>query len=791
MTQVNLRILGATSPARTCSQRIFPPPALICVSLLGRDPLFQKGTTMAKPPPQTKAAPEKPPKPTSKLTPADLAKADIAGESPQKATTLPADVAISTSFGEPLGSGGETHQIAGGDVKTLTTQQGIPVADDQNSLKQGARGPTLLEDAHFREKIFHFDHERIPERVVHARGYGAHGFFELTESLADVSRADVFQRVGEKTPAFVRFSTVAGSKGSPDLARDVRGFAVKLYTQEGNWDLIGNNIPVFFIQDAIKFPDLIHAAKPEPDRDFPQAQTAHDNFWDFISLTPESMHMIMWIMSDRTIPRSLRTIEGFGVHTFRLVDAEGASTFVKFHWKPKQGLQSVVWNEAVKINGADPDFHRRDLWDAINSGDFPEWELGVQLFDDAFADSFDFDVLDATKIIPEELVPVRIVGRLVLDRVVENFFAETEQVAFCTQNVPPGIDFSNDPLLQGRNFSYLDTQLKRLGGPNFTHIPINAPKCPMAHFQQDGHMAMHNPKGRVNYEPNSWGPTQGGPREDPVRGFQSFAEEADGSKQRVRSESFADHYSQARQFLISQTPIEQKHIGDALVFELSKVERPDIRSRTVSHLLNIDATLANTVADGLGMAMPDAAIAARQPITDLPPSDKLSIVKNGPPTFKGRKLGILLSDGADADIFNALLKSVDDEGAVYEVIAPKIAGVTLSDGTTVAAKHKIDGGPSVLFDAVAILVSADGAALLSRDSAAKDFATDAFAHCKFIGISADAEAIFVKAGIADDLDEACLPIGKPADAKTFIEACRALRHWPREAAVDLDAQSGR
>ncbi len=738
---------------------------------------------MAKKPSAPKPSASKAP-----VTPADLAGTDIGGESPQKAAAVPTDAMISMSFAEPQAAGGDTHQIVGGDITTLTTQNGIPVADDQNSLKQGARGPTLLEDFHFREKIFHFDHERIPERVVHARGYGAHGFFELTDSLADVSRADIFQRVGEKTPAFVRFSTVAGSKGSFDLARDVRGFAVKLYTQEGNWDLVGNNIPVFFIQDAIKFPDLVHAAKPEPDRAFPQAQTAHDNFWDFVSLTPESFHMIMWTMSDRAIPRSFRTMEGFGVHTFRLVDAKGKSTFVKFHWKPKQGLQSVVWNEAVKINGADPDFHRRDLWDAINSGDFPEWELGVQLFDDAFADSFDFDVLDATKIIPEELVPIRVVGRLVLDRVVDNFFAETEQVAFCTQNVPPGIDFSNDPLLQGRNFSYLDTQIKRLGSPNFTHIPINAPKCPMAHFQQDGHMAMRNPVGRANYEPNSWGAAQGGPREDPVRGFPSFAETANGPKQRVRSESFADHYSQARQFFVSQTPIEQKHIGDALVFELSKVERPDIRSRTVSHLLNIDPTLAAIVANGLGLALPDPAVAARTPIIDLPASDKLSIVKNGPDSFKGRKLGILLSDGADAAIVKALIAAVDGEGAVYEVIAPKIAGVTLSDGTTVAAKHKIDGGPSVLFDAVAIVVSAEGAAMLSLDAAAKDFATDAFAHCKYIGISAEAETIFVKAGIADDLDEACLSLAKAADAKTFLKACRTLRYWPRELIVDLGAQ---
>ncbi|MCP3730977.1 catalase [Sphingomonas sp. MG17] len=711
------------------------------------------------------------------------------GESPAKAPKLPPAAALSTTYAETQRDGGETHQVAGGDVATLTTANGHPVADDQNSLRQGARGPALIEDTHYREKMFHFDHERIPERVVHARGYGAHGFFELTDSLADVSRADVFQRVGERTPAFVRFSTVAGSKGSFDLARDVRGFAVKMYTQEGNWDLVGNNIPVFFIQDPIKFPDLVHSVKPEPDREFPQAASAHDNFWDFISLTPESFHMIMWTMSDRAIPRSFRTMEGFGVHTFRLVDAKGKSTFVKFHWKPKAGLQSVCWNEAVKINGADPDFHRRDLWDAINSGDFPEWQLGVQLFDEAFADKFDFDVLDATKLIPEEILPVRIVGRLVLDRVVDNFFAETEQVAFMTQNVPPGIDFSNDPLLQGRNFSYLDTQLKRLGGPNFTHIPINAPKCPMAHFQQDGHMAMRNPKGRVNYEPNSWGPFDGGPREDPARGFTSVATVEQEPKIRARPESFADHYSQARLFFTSQTPIEQKHIGDALVFELSKVERPDIRARTVSHLRNIDETLAATVADGLGLDLPKPAEAARPTMMDMPVSDALSIVKNGPDSFKGRKLGILLSDGADAAIFNALVAAVEKAGAVYEVVAPKIAGATLSDGTKVAAKHKIDGGPSVLFDAVAVLVSDAGAALLAGDAAAKDFATDAFAHCKFIGISREAQLLFEKAGIADDLDEACLPLASARDASAFLTACAKLRHWPRELAVDLDAKA--
>ena len=431
-----------------------------------------------------------------------------------------------------IGAGGETHQTADGGGR-LTTQQGAPVADDQNTLRVGTRGPAALEDFHFREKIFHFDHERIPERVVHARGYGAHGYFECYEPLNDITRADPFQEAGLRTEVFVRFSTVAGNKGSADLARDVRGFAVKFYTREGNWDLVGNNIPVFFIQDAIKFPDLVHSVKQAPDRGFPQAQSAHDNFWDFISLMPEATHMVMWTMSDRAIPRSFRFMEGFGVHSFRFVNDAGESTFVKFHWKPKLGLQSVVWNEAVKINGADPDFHRRDLWDAVQSGDFPEWELGVQLFDEDFADRFEFDILDSTKIIPEEQVPVRRIGRLVLDRMVDNFFAETEQVAFCTQNVVPGIDFTNDPLLQGRNFSYLDTQLKRLGGPNFTHLPVNAPRCPVAHFQQDGHMAMVNPLGRVNYEPNSWnggaaGPPRGSRRRLPdVRRRGSRAEAPD------------------------------------------------------------------------------------------------------------------------------------------------------------------------------------------------------------------------------------------------------------------------
>ena len=515
------------------------------------------------------------------------------------------------------GHGGEIHQVAAEGGPRLTTQQGTVVSDDQNTLRVGERGPSALEDFHFREKIFHFDHERIPERVVHARGYGAHGYFENYEPLTGITRADPFSEAGLRTPVFVRFSTVAGNKGSSDLARDVRGFATKFYTREGNWDLVGNNIPVFFIQDAMKFPDLIHAAKQEPDRGFPQAQTAHDNFWDFASLMPESTHMLMWIMSDRAIPRSFRFMEGFGVHTFRLVNAEGRSTFVKFHWKPKGGLQSVVWNEAVKISGADPDFHRRDLWDAITAGDFPEWELGLQLFDDDFADRFAFDVLDPTKIIPEEEVPVRRVGRLVLDRVVDNFFAETEQVAFCTQNIVPGIDFTNDPLLQGRNFSYLDTQLKRLGSPNFTHLPVNAPKCPVAHFQQDGHMAMMNPQGRVNYEPNSWEPP--GPREDPAAGFRTYPDgqgDQAGPKRRLRPESFADHYSQARQFFISQSETERQHIVEAFTFELSKCERTAIRTRMVAALRNVDGDLARSVAEA--WACPSCRMPCLRPVSPSP-----------------------------------------------------------------------------------------------------------------------------------------------------------------------------
>jgi catalase len=474
-------------------------------------------------------------------------------------------------------------------------------------------------------------------------------------------------------------------------------------------------------------------------------------------------------------------MEGFGVHTFRLVDRDGRSTFVKFHWKPKQGLQSVVWNEAVKLNGADPDFHRRDLWDAIGRGDFPEWELGLQLFDDAFADEFAFDVLDATKIIPEEDVPIRVVGRLVLDRVVENFFAETEQVAFCTQNIVPGIDFTNDPLLQGRNFSYLDTQLKRLGGPNFTHIPVNAPKCPFATFQQDGHMAMHNPTTRANYEPNSWPAEEGGPREDPASGFRSFAAQESGPKRRLRAELFADHYSQARQFYVSQTDVEQRHIADAFVFELSKVEREDIRMRMVANLRNVDDGLARAVADGLGLLeLPDPSPAARPPIEDLAPSPPLSILKNGPDSLAGRKLGVLVCDGSDAEILSALAAAAEREGFGVELVAPAVGGFEASDGSRRAADQQVDGGPSVLYDAVLVLPSAAGAAKLADRAAARDFVTDAYAHAKFIGLGPDAGALLAATGLDAKIDEGMISIADAAAVEPFLARCGELRFWQRE-----------
>ena len=668
---------------------------------------------------------------------------------------------------QPRGQGGETQQ-RGGD--RLTTNHGVPVSDNQNSLKAGARGPVLLEDFVLREKIFHFDHERIPERIVHARGSGAHGYFECTNPIPELTRAGVLAKPG-RTEVFVRFSTVAGGGGSVDTPRDVRGFAVKFYTEDGNWDLVGNNIPVFFIQDALKFPDLIHAVKMEADRGYPQAASAHDTFWDFVSLMPESMHMIMWAMSDRTLPRSLRMIEGFGVHTFRMVNAEGKSTFVKFHWKPRLGLQSQVWNEAVKTAGADPDYHRRDLWEAIEAGDFPEWELGIQAFDAEWAARQPYDVLDATKLIPEEDIPVRIVGRMVLDRNPDNFFAETEQVAFLPSNVVPGIDFTDDPLLQGRLFSYLDTQKSRLGTTNFHQIPVNAPKCPMHNFQRDGMMQMAVPRGRANYEPNSLDEAgeEAGPRASD-EGFATYRRMTEPGndpqgKLRLRPERFADHYSQARLFYRSQTGTEQRHIADAIVFELSKVTLSHVVARVLSHLRVIDEDLALAVAEGLAEDLPPAATPASAPI-DMAPSEALSIARRAHDGLTGRKVGILVGDRPDEARLEALSAAIRDAGAKAVLIHRQRGH----------ADEQLAGQPSVLFDAVALVVSAQDAEVLARYKPALDFVSDAFAHGKAIGADDSASALLEAAGAIRD--DGVVPLEPDA----FLKAA-SRRHHDREKAL--------
>ena len=676
------------------------------------------------------------------------------------------------------GHAGELHQRDG---TVMTTNHGMPISDNQNSLRAGPRGPSLLEDFVLREKIFHFDHERIPERIVHARGSGAHGYFEVTKAIPGLTKAKLFAKMGNQCPVFVRFSTVAGSKGSKDTPRDVRGFAVKFYTEEGNWDLVGNNIPVFFIQDAMKFPDLVHAVKPEADRGFPQAASAHDTFWDFISLMPEAMHMVMWAMSDVTLPRSLRMIEGFGVHTFRLVNAKGKSTFVKFHWRPKLGAQSTCWDEAVKISGADPDYHRRDLWEAINAGDFPEWDFGIQTFDDDWAAKQTYDVLDPTKLIPEEDIPVEIIGRMVLDRNPDNFFAETEQAAFLPTNIIPGIDFSNDPLLQGRLFSYLDTQKSRLGTTNFHQLPINAPICPMANFQRDGMMQTGLPKGRANYEPNSLSEAgeDGGPRAQSAIGFHSYSggEECNDpvAKLRIRAESFADHFSQARMFFRSQTEPEQAHIAAALVFELSKVQLDHVRTRTLAQLRNVDEDLAKRVADGLAVPLPKAEKPAVKPL-DCKPSDKLSLLKKFVPTLKGRKVGILFDEGSDLAEIDRVKAAITKAGATAMLIAPKVGGINVKGGV-LAAEGQLAGTPSVLLDAVALILTKEAATKLCGESAAVDFVSDAFVHLKAIGHSDGAQPLLDKANVVPDDGVT------PLDA-SFIKAA-AKRFYDREPSVRL------
>ncbi|MBV7418085.1 catalase [Comamonas sp. CMM03] len=673
------------------------------------------------------------------------------------------------------GNAGELQQQAGGIHPAMTTQQGIPVPDNQNSLKAYERGPSLLEDFILREKITHFDHERIPERIVHARGTGAHGYFELSQSLAKYTTAQVLTETGKKVPIFVRFSTVAGGAGSVDTPRDVRGFAIKFYTNEGNWDLVGNNVPVFFIQDAMKFPDLVHAVKMEPDRGFPQAASAHDTFWDFISLMPESMHMVMWIMSDRTIPRSLRTIEGFGVHSFRLINAQGDSTFVKFHWRPELGIQSTVWDEALALQAADNDFHRRDLFEALEAGQAPAWELSVQLFTEEQASKLPYDHLDPTKIIPEEIVPLQKIGRFVLNRWPDNFFAETEQVAFCPANVPPGIDFSNDPLLQGRLFSYLDTQLSRLGGPNFAQIPINAPKCPFAHHQRDGHMQMQVPKGRVAYEPSSLQPDS--PRASLAQGSRSFAEAAVGSKGRVRPESFADHYSQARMFFRSQSALEQAHIASALVFELSKVQTPHVRSAVVSQLRVIDEELGQRVAKGLGLSPVPDAVQPAVPVQDLPVSPATRIIDRMKHTLEGRCVAILVDEGSNAESVAAMRKALEAAKASVKLIAPRLGGITLSDGKEAAIDGQLAGSPSAQFDAVASIIPLESGKKLAKHAAAQNWFRDAFGHLKAIAACKGTHAILDAAGVKPDAG-----VVDPSDTKAFVKAA-VSRFWEREPAL--------
>ena len=680
------------------------------------------------------------------------------------------------------GNGDEPQQMVAGQHATMTTNQGVDISDNQNSLKASPRGPVLLEDFILREKIQHFDHERIPERIVHARGSAAHGHFKLTRSLADYTTAKILTEVGEETPLFTRFSTVAGGSGSVDTPRDVRGFAVKFYTKEGNWDLVGNNIPVFFIQDGLKFPDLVHAVKMEPDRGYPQAASAHDTFWDFVSLTPETFHTVIWAMSDRAIPRSFRMVEGFGIHSFRLINAAGKSTFVKFHWRPLLGLQSTVWDESAKLQAADNDFLRRDLFEAIQAGNHPQWELAVQLFTQEEADGFPFDHLDSTKLIPEELVPLTVIGTMTLDRWPDNFFAETEQVAFCPSHLVPGMDFSNDPLLQGRLFSYPDTQLSRLGSVNFHQLPINAPKCPFANQQRDGHMQMQIPKGRVNYEPSSLDPTSA--RATP-QGFRSFAERVgagdadDAAKGRIRAESFADHYSQARQFYRSQTTYEQAHIASAFVFENSKVETLHIRERVVGHLRHIDEDLARRVADGLGMeTLPDAPPTA-VPARDMPESPALQIIGKMKDTLDGRSVGILINDGSAAATIQSIRQAAENAGAMVKIVAPKVGGATLDDGSKLAADGQLAGTPSMVFDAVAVILSEEGGDMLLSESAAIDFVRDAFGHLKAIAADAGAQKLLDRAGVENDPG-----IVAAHDVEAFIKAAKT-RQWEREKKVRM------
>lgn len=679
-----------------------------------------------------------------------------------------------------------------GTNKMMTTDLGVPINDDHNTLRAGERGPTLLEDFIFREKIQHFDRERIPERVVHARGSGAHGVFKLYKSMAEYTKAAIFNDTTIETPLFLRFSTVAGFRGSSDLARDVRGFAVKFYTTEGNYDIVGNNIPVFFVQDAMKFPDLVHSVKPEADNEMPQAGSAHDTFWDFISLSPETTHMVMWTMSDRAIPRSLRMMEGFGVHTFRWINKNGASYFVKYHFKPLLGVHSVAWDEAQRISGKNSDFHRQDLWDAIAEGNYPEWELGVQIVPETDEHKFDFDLLDPTKLIPEELVPVQIIGKMTLNRNPDNFFAETEQVAFNPGNIVPGIDFSNDPLLQGRILSYTDTHIHRLGTHNFNQIPINSPLEQSHNDHRDGLMQTNVFKGKANYSPNSIGggcPYQAKAAEG---GFTSYAQKVDGATIRARSKSFFDHFSQAKMFFNSQSPAEQNHIKDAISFELSKVKSLDIKKRMINTLANVDMGMAQYVADKLGMSKPtkvaevvnhqmpaDGNAKDYKPIKKSPPVEKsaaLSMANTIKDTIKTRCIALLAADGVSSKSCTDVKNKIEAAGGKVKLIAPKLGSIKTSDGKLINVDETLFNTVSVLFDAVYVPAGDASIKSLLSEAEAIHFLAEAYKHCKAIGCDKGSEALLKAANIvADDF------VVADGNVKAFIICVAKHRIWEREA----------
>ncbi|ADY81352.1 hydroperoxidase II [Acinetobacter pittii PHEA-2] len=663
--------------------------------------------------------------------------------------------------------------------EALTTNQGVKIADNQNSLRAGIRGSTLLEDFILREKITHFDHERIPERIVHARGVGAHGYFQAYEGNERLTKAGFLTDPTIQTPIFVRFSTVQGPRGSADTVRDIRGFAIKFYTQEGNFDLVGNNAPVFFVQDGIKFSDFVHAVKPEPDTEIPTGATAHDTFWDFVSLVPESAHAVIWAMSDRAIPRNLRSIQGFGVHTFRLINAEGKSHFVKFHWTPKQGLSALVWDEAQKLAGKDPDFHRRDLYEAIENGVYPEWELGVQIVEEEDEMNFDFDLLDPTKIIPEELVPVTPIGRFVLNRNVDNFFAETEQVAFCPGHIVPGIDFTNDPLLQARLFSYTDTQLSRLGGPNFHQIPINKPVCPFHNNQRDGIHQHTIHKGQASYQPNSidndW------PAETPPAasngGFESYPEQISGHKLRQRSETFSDHFSQPRLYYKSLAPHEQKHVVDAYTFELSKVQRKHIRERQVQQILaNIDLDLARQVGANLGIEVPDLTLDYKK--TAVEKSAKLSFLAFPPQDIQGRKVVVLIHNLVKSDALEAMKNWAIKEGVTLHLLAPSLAPVKDHQDSIITADGMQMAEPSIAYDAV-IIPDGDNLNVVMQDGVTRHYLLEAYKHLKPIAFLGNKSDLLEPLGLVPDEGTLVGDEFQPI-AEKFKNLIMAHRVWSRE-----------